>query len=79
MVRLDPDRAVREALSFGLRLVEGVDLSGLRKTFGIDVAALLAREIDALLAEGLLVRDGARLRIPADKLLISNAILSRLI
>jgi oxygen-independent coproporphyrinogen-3 oxidase len=79
VVVLDPDRAVREALSFGLRLVDGVDLSALRKRFGIDVAALLAREIAALAAEGMLVRDSARLRIPADKLLVSNAILSRLI
>jgi oxygen-independent coproporphyrinogen-3 oxidase len=79
IVVLDPAQAVREALSFGLRLVEGVDLSALRERFGIDVAALLAREIDTLLAEGLLVRDGPRLRIHADKLLFSNAILSRLI
>ena len=79
VVRLDPDRAVREALSFGLRLVEGVDLSALRDRFGVDIAALRALEIDALLAEDLLVRAGGRLRIPADKLLVSNAILSRLI
>ena len=79
VVRLDPPRAVREALSFGLRLVEGVDLSALRERFGIDIAVLRAREIDALVAEGLLVRAGGLLRIPADKLLVSNAILSRLI
>ena len=78
-IDLDPQLAVREALSFGLRLVEGVDLSALRERFGVDIAALHAREIDALAAEGQLIRDGARLRIPVEKLLVSNAILSRLI
>ena len=79
VVRLDPLQAVREALAFGLRLVEGVDLSALGERFGVDIAALHARELDELLADGLLVRSGGRLRIPVDKLLVSNAILSRLL
>ncbi|NTV81478.1 MAG: radical SAM family heme chaperone HemW [Candidatus Aminicenantes bacterium] len=78
-VDLDPQQSVREALSFGLRLVEGVDLPALRERFGVDIAALRAREIDELLADGLLIRDGGHLRIPVDRLLVSNAILSRLI
>lgn len=78
-VELDPARASREALVFGLRLVEGVDRSALAGRFGVDIGALRAREIDGLVTDGLLVREGRRLRIPADKLLVSNAILSRLI
>jgi oxygen-independent coproporphyrinogen-3 oxidase len=79
VVELDPAQAAREALAFGLRLVEGVDTSALALRFGVDVAALYRREIDELTAEGLLIRTAGRLRIPAEKLLVSNAILSRLI
>lgn len=77
-VELDPERAAREALAFGLRLVEGVDISELAARFGVDIGGPRAREIDGLVADGLLARDGPRLRIPADKLIVANAILSRL-
>jgi oxygen-independent coproporphyrinogen-3 oxidase len=79
VVVLDAEAAAREALVFGLRLVEGVDRVALRERAGADAFTLCAREIDELVAEGLLVGEGDRLRIPADKLLVSNAILSRLI
>jgi oxygen-independent coproporphyrinogen-3 oxidase len=79
VVELGPAQAVREALAFGLRLVEGVDTASLSKRFGVDVTAPFRREIDELAAEGLIVRTADRLRIPAEKLLVSNAILSRLI
>jgi oxygen-independent coproporphyrinogen-3 oxidase len=76
---LTPEAAAREALAFGLRLVEGVDLADLAARTGEDVAARYAGRIGELASEGLLAPDGDRLRIPADKLLVSNAILSRLI
>jgi len=76
-VELTPAAAAREALVFGLRLVRGVDAAELRERTGVDVFSLFAREIDELTSDGLLVRAGSRLWIPADKLLVSNAILSR--
>ena len=79
VVALDAEAAAREALVFGLRLVEGVDRAALRERTGADAFILCAREIDELVSEGLLVREGERLRIPAGKLLVSNAILARLI
>ena len=79
IVELTPEQAAREALVFGLRLVRGVDVADLAGRTGVDVCALYAREIDELASEGLIVQAGARLWIPADKLLISNAILSRFI
>jgi oxygen-independent coproporphyrinogen-3 oxidase len=78
-VELGAEPAALEALAVGLRLVAGVDVSDLAARFGVDIGALRAGEIDGLVADGLLVREGQRLRIPADKLLVSNAILSRLI
>jgi oxygen-independent coproporphyrinogen-3 oxidase len=76
---LTPALAAREALVFGLRLVRGVDAADLEARTGVNVFALYAREIDELASEGLLVQAGSRLWIPRDKLLISNAILSRFI
>ena len=78
-VELSPERAAREALVFGLRLVRGVDVADLEARTGVSVCSLYAREIDELASDGLLVQAGARLWIPADKLLVSNAILSRFI
>jgi len=74
---LAPEEACREALVFGLRLVQGVDVVELEERLGTDARRVFGREIGGLVSEGLLVQDGARLRIPADKLLVSNAILSR--
>jgi len=78
VVELDAAGAAREALVFGLRLVEGVDLRALGERFGVDITALHGRALDGLTSEGLLIRSGGRVRIPADKLLVSNAILSQL-
>ena len=78
-VELAPVEAAREALVFGLRLVRGVDVIELEERTGVNICAIYAREIDELASQGLLIQAGARLWIPPDKLLISNAILSRFI
>jgi oxygen-independent coproporphyrinogen-3 oxidase len=78
VVELDAAGQAREALVFGLRLVEGLDVRAFEKRFGVDLAAKYGGSLDALEADGLVDRRGGRLRIPHDKLLVSNAILSRL-
>jgi oxygen-independent coproporphyrinogen-3 oxidase len=78
-IALTPAISAREALVFGLRLVAGVDVADLEARTGVNVCALYAREIDELASDGFLVQAGSRLWIPAEKLLISNAILSRFI
>jgi oxygen-independent coproporphyrinogen-3 oxidase len=79
VVALTADRAWREALVFGLRLIEGVDLLDLRRRFGIDVLEVLGREIGGLAAEGWLEVGAGRLRIPEDRLLVSNRVMAALI
>ncbi|MCX6564977.1 MAG: coproporphyrinogen-III oxidase family protein [Candidatus Aminicenantes bacterium] len=78
-VNLDPDTAAREALAAGLRLVEGIDLESFAGRFGFDPADRFRPEIAGLEDEGLIVLSGRVLRIPENKLLISNSILSRLL
>lgn len=77
VVELSPVKAVREALIFGLRLVEGVDLGAFTERFKVDVRALFGREIDELVDEGLLVCEAGRISIPRSGFLTSNAVLSR--
>jgi putative oxygen-independent coproporphyrinogen III oxidase len=79
VLELTPAEAAREALVFGLRLVRGVDVADLEARTGVAVCSVYAREIDELASQGLLVQAGSRLWIPRDKLLVSNAILSRFI
>jgi oxygen-independent coproporphyrinogen-3 oxidase len=79
VVELVPALAAREALVFGLRLIEGISLAGLRERFGIDVESLYGREIGELVAEGMLVLTEGRLRIPPERFLVSNRILARFV
>ncbi len=78
-VTLTPETAFTEALIFGLRLAEGVDVDELADRFGADVGDRRRRNIDELVAEGSLARQGSRLRIPPDNFLVSNPILSQLL
>jgi oxygen-independent coproporphyrinogen-3 oxidase len=79
IVPLDRETEVREALASGLRLVEGIGLAVFAARFGFDPAERFRREIADLERSGLIVLSGGRLSIPENKLLVSNAVLSRLI
>ena len=79
IVSLEPAVAAKEALISGLRLVKGVDLRRLGDRFGIDLLARYEKEINGLAGDGLLLREKGRLRIPEERLLVSNAVLSRFV
>ncbi|HVP90352.1 MAG TPA: radical SAM family heme chaperone HemW [Terriglobales bacterium] len=78
-VELTAEASAREALVFGLRLVEGVDLEALGASFGLDLEALFARELAELEGEGWLVREGSTVRIPPGRFLVSNHVFSKLV
>jgi len=78
-IALDPETAGREALAAGLRLVEGIDLDAFAGKFGFDPAVRFRAEIAGLERDGLIERSGQILRIAEHTLLVSNAILSRLL
>ncbi len=79
VVDLTPEARVREALVFGLRLVEGIGLEDFKTRHGVDLRERLAREWAGLEAEGLLVMEKGRLRIPRDRFLISNSVFANLV
>jgi oxygen-independent coproporphyrinogen-3 oxidase len=78
-VELTPEMSAKEALVFGLRLVEGVDLRALGERTGVDVASKFDREIGELTGDGWLLRDGHTIRIPPDRFLVSNHVFSRFV
>jgi len=59
---LEPPRRFLETLLFGLRLTEGVDLSGLKRRFGAALDPGKKARIDQFVKDGLLACEGARLK-----------------
>jgi len=79
IVALDEGQAWREAFVVGLRLVRGIDLAEFRKRFGVDVGERFAEEIAELRENSLLIFERGTLRIPEERMLVSNRILSRFV
>jgi oxygen-independent coproporphyrinogen III oxidase len=66
----------RNAVIFGLRKTDGIDVENFKITYGIHPLSLFENKADLFISEGFLeVRDG-RLRLTSGGLLLSNEILS---
>ena len=74
-----PEESAREALIFGLRLVRGISLGEFKKRFDLNVLERFGNEIHDLAEEGLILIEGDVLRIPEDKLLVSNRVFNRFV
>ena len=70
------DEQLGDALFTGLRLVDGVDLAAVGQRYGVDVWGRFGRELQPFVAEGLLIRDGARLRLTRAGMLVANEIMA---
>jgi oxygen-independent coproporphyrinogen-3 oxidase len=73
---LTPMERLEEALFTGLRLTEGVDIAAVGARYGLDVWARYAVGLEPFLADGLLVRDGPRLRLTPDGMLVANEVMA---
>ena len=75
-----PDRLTQivDALTLGLRLREGVSLTGFAERFSLDVLDALGATGEWLLEAGFLRLESGRLRVAAEHQLITNEILVRL-
>lgn len=74
---LGPRRRLGEMLMLGLRLAEGVSEQELARACGLDVREVFGREIARLCQAGMLLADAGRLRIPQDRWLLSDEVLSQ--
>jgi oxygen-independent coproporphyrinogen-3 oxidase len=71
---LSPERQHEEAWFLGLRMNEGVDVEALKHEFGSEMVAPATETVERLVGDGLLVADGARVRLTARGRLLSNEV-----
>ena len=73
---LTREAQLEEALFTGLRLSEGLDLDIVGQHYGIDVWDRYADALEPATQAGLAIRDGPRLRLSRDGMLLANEVLS---
>lgn len=71
---LDAEQQAREKLIFGLRQIDGVDLTEVTAATGFEIERHLAAQLDRLVDQGWLDRAGQRLKLTRRGLLVSDAI-----
>lgn len=72
--RLDADTACGEAVMLGLRTTEGLAPEELKRRFGVDLRQRHKDLIARLVAGGLMLDDGVRLRLTFEGMLVQSAI-----
>ena len=74
-VLTDAER-LEDALFTGLRLVDGVDIEAAGIRYGADVWARFGAGLEPFLSQGLLRREGPRLRLTRDGMLLANEVMA---
>ena len=74
---LDGEALALEALMFGLRTAEGIDLSGFRLRYGVDLTGLNRRLIATLVDDGLVRCDAGALRPTPRGLAVADGLAAR--
>lgn len=72
--RLEPGQLALEAVMFGMRTAEGIDLEAFRNRFGIDLEATNRERIARLAAEGLVISAAGRLRPTRQGLAVADGL-----
>jgi oxygen-independent coproporphyrinogen-3 oxidase len=75
--RVDEALAMADTLILGLRLVEGVSLSGFRERFGVELSERYADRLGELLDSGLIETADGRLRLTSRGRLLGNEVFQR--
>ena len=73
---LTRDERLEDALFTGLRLAEGIDIEATGSKYEVDVWARFGANLEPFLAGGLLCRDGPRLRLTREGMLVANEIMA---
>jgi oxygen-independent coproporphyrinogen-3 oxidase len=67
---------LEEALFTGLRLADGVDMGDAGHRYGFDAEARFGPALAPFVERGLLVRDGSRLRLTREGMLLANEVMA---
>jgi oxygen-independent coproporphyrinogen-3 oxidase len=73
---LSADERLGDALFTGLRLIDGVDLDGIRARYQVDIWERYGRELQPFLDAGHLRREGPRLRLTREGMLLAHEIMA---
>jgi len=73
---LSPEERLGDALFTGLRLTDGVDLDTIRARYGVDVWARYGAELSPFLDGGCLKREGRRLKLTRQGMLIAHEVMT---
>ena len=74
---LDPVERLEEALFMGLRLVDGLDLAGIRARHGVDVWSRYGDELGRYVEAGLLIHEpGRRIALTRQGMLLANDVMT---
>ena len=71
------DEAVSESFFLGLRLLDGLDLARLESCYGQAPLARHLAEAARLEASGALKREGSRIRLAPEVVILANSVFSR--
>lgn len=74
--RMMPDQRLGDALFTGLRLVDGIDTNAIQTRYGVDVWRRFGADLKPFLEAGCLRREGARLRLTRQGMLVANEIMT---
>ena len=74
--RLSADERLGDALFTGLRLMDGIDLAAIYDRYGVDVWERYGAELSPFLDEGCLKREGRRLRLTREGMLIAHEVMT---
>jgi len=76
---LEPEDVAREALVFGLRRIEGIDLDAFAERFGYTVEQLAKDAVARFIDAGFFEQQGRTLRLTRDGLLVSDSLWSSIL
>jgi oxygen-independent coproporphyrinogen-3 oxidase len=74
--RLSPGERLGDALFMGLRLTDGIDLEAMSQRHGVDVWQKHGAELEPFLASGILTRQGRRLALTRQGMLLANEVMT---
>jgi oxygen-independent coproporphyrinogen-3 oxidase len=74
--RLTADERLGDALFTGLRLVDGIDVNAIQTRYGVDVWRRFGADLEPFLEAGCLRRDGDRLSLTRQGMLLAHEVMS---
>jgi oxygen-independent coproporphyrinogen-3 oxidase len=74
--RLTPEERLGDALFTGLRLVDGIDGNAIQTRYGVDVWRRYGPDLEPFIEAGCLRRDGARLHLTRQGMLLAHEVMT---